>query len=165
MYFAKVVKAAAYTTLVRPSVEYASAVWDPYTKNQKMQLDSIQRRAARFVNNFYDREPGSVKAMISDLGWESLEQRRAKIRAILMYKIVNNLVDIPPTLLIPADARTRGNTVFKTIYTRSDVYKYSYFPRTIITWSYIPQVLREVSTIDQFRTGVGSLALPVQSEM
>ena len=36
--------------------------------------------------------------------------------------------------------RTRGNTVFKTIYTRSDVYKYSYFPRTIITWSYILQV-------------------------
>jgi len=82
-----------------------------------------------------------------------------------MYKIVNNLVDIPSTLLIPADARTRGNTVFKTIYTRSDVYKYSYFPRTIITWSYIPQVLREVSTIDQFRTGLGSLTLPVQSEM
>ena len=121
-----VVKAAAYTTLVRPSAEYASAVWDPNTKNQTMQLNSIQRRAARFVNNnFYDREPGSVKAMISDLGWESLEQRRAKTRDILMYKIVNNLVDIPPTLLIPADARTRGNTVFKTIYTRSDVYKYS----------------------------------------
>ena len=68
----KVVKAAACTTLVRPSIEYASAVWDPYDKNQTMQLDSIQCRAARFVNNnFYDREPGSVKAMISDLAWES----------------------------------------------------------------------------------------------
>jgi hypothetical protein len=59
------VKAAAYITLVRPSIEYASAVWDPYAKKQTMQLDSIQCRAARFVNNnFYDREPGSVKAMI-----------------------------------------------------------------------------------------------------
>jgi hypothetical protein len=103
--------------------------------------------------------------MLSDLGWESLEQRRAKTRVILMYKIVNNLVDIPSTLHIPADARTRGNTVFKTIYTRSDVYKHSYFPRTIITCSYIPQVLREVSTIDQFCTGLGTLTLPVQSEM
>jgi hypothetical protein len=61
-----------YTTLVRPSIVYTGAVWDPYAKNQTMELDSIQRRAARFVNNnFYDREPGSVKAMISDLGWES----------------------------------------------------------------------------------------------
>ena len=162
----KVVKAAAYTTLVRPSIEYVSAIWDPYAKNQTMQLDAIQRRAARFVNNnCYDREPGSVKAMISDLSWESLEQRRAKTRAVLMYKIANNLVDIPSTLLIPADARTSGNTVFKTIYTRSDVYKYSYFPHTIITWSYIPQLLRKVSTIDQFCTGLWTLTLSVQSEM
>ena len=110
----KVVKAAACTTLVRPSIEYASVVWDPYAKNQTIQLDSIQCRAARFVNNnFYDREPGSVKAMISDLSWESLEQRRAKTRAVL--KIVNNLVDIPSTLLIPTDARTRESIVFKTI--------------------------------------------------
>jgi hypothetical protein len=29
----KEVKAAAYTTLVRPSIEYASTVWDPYTRN------------------------------------------------------------------------------------------------------------------------------------
>ena len=36
-----IVKAATYTTLVRPSIEYASTVWDPYTKNQTMQLDSI----------------------------------------------------------------------------------------------------------------------------
>ena len=81
--------------------------------------------------------------MISDLGWESLEQRRAKTRAVLMYKIVNNLVDIPPTLLIPADARTRGNTVFKTIYTRSllGTTYYRYYVRSppstsSVQWSY-----------------------------
>ena len=81
----KEVKRNAYTTLVRPSVEYASAVWDPYTKNQINQLEQVQRRAARFVNNnFYNREPGAVTAMISELSWETLEQRRAKTRAVLM---------------------------------------------------------------------------------
>jgi hypothetical protein len=43
----KEVKRNAYTTLVRPSVEYASAVWDPYTRNQINQLEQVQRRAAR----------------------------------------------------------------------------------------------------------------------
>ena len=44
-----------------PSIEYASSVWDPYTRNNIQQLEAIQRRAARFVyNNFYDREPGVV---------------------------------------------------------------------------------------------------------
>ena len=64
----------------------------------------------------------------SELSWETLEQRRAKTRAVLVYKIINNLVDIPShTLLIPADGRTRGTT-----------------QRTILTWSHIPQELRLV---------------------
>jgi hypothetical protein len=37
----KEVKAAAYTTLVRPSIEYASSVWDPYTRNNIHQLEAI----------------------------------------------------------------------------------------------------------------------------
>jgi hypothetical protein len=48
----KEVKRNAYTTLVRPSVEYASAVWDPYTRNQINQLEQVQPRAARFVNGY-----------------------------------------------------------------------------------------------------------------
>ena len=99
-------------------------MWDPYTRNQINQLEQVQRRAARFVNNnFYNREPGAVTAMISELSWETLEQRRAKTRAVLMYKIINNLVDIPShTLLIPPDGRTRGTTVYRVIYTRIDAY-------------------------------------------
>ena len=111
-------KAAAYTTLVRPSIEYASTVWDPYTRNNIHQLEAIQRRAARFVyNNFYDREPGVVTSMISRLQWESLEQQRAKARATFMYKIVRNLVDVPAEhILTPSDNRTRGNAAYRTLY-------------------------------------------------
>jgi len=107
----KEVKEAAYITLVRPSIEYASAVWDPFNKNQIFQLDS-----ARFVsNNFQDREPGAVTSIISNLKWESLEQRRAKARSVLMYKIVHSLVEIHAEhLLIPADSRARGVAAFRT---------------------------------------------------
>jgi hypothetical protein len=49
----KEVKAAPYTTLVRPSIKYANSVWDPYTRNNIQQLEALQRKAARFVyNNF-----------------------------------------------------------------------------------------------------------------
>ena len=82
----------------------------PIQQKQDIQLDSVQRRTARFVsNNFQDREPGAVTSIISKLKWESLEQRSAKARYVLMYKIVHNFVEIHAEhLLIPADSRTRG---------------------------------------------------------
>jgi hypothetical protein len=43
------VKVQVYTTLVRPVLEYASTVWDPYTLQQIYALERVQRQAARFV--------------------------------------------------------------------------------------------------------------------
>ena len=62
------VKAQAYTTLVRPVLEYASTVWDPYTLQQIYALERVQRQAARFVTGDYSsRDPGSVTRMLQQL--------------------------------------------------------------------------------------------------
>jgi hypothetical protein len=45
------IKEQAYQTLVRPLVEYASTVWNPYTKTEINKIEAVQRRAARYVVN------------------------------------------------------------------------------------------------------------------
>ena len=52
----KPVKAAAYTTMTRPTLEYASTVWDPHSSAETHKLEQVQRRAARFVHNNYYTE-------------------------------------------------------------------------------------------------------------
>ena len=54
-------KSIAYKGLVRPNVEYASTVWDPYTKQNKDRVEMVQRRAARYVLNVTKGLPVSPK--------------------------------------------------------------------------------------------------------
>jgi hypothetical protein len=66
---------------------------------------------------------------MSQLGWEELRLRRARIKTILVFKIVNNLVDIPPEpFLIPTGTITRGHNIrFLQPHTRTITMQYSFF--------------------------------------
>jgi hypothetical protein len=60
-------KERAFTTFVRPTIEYDAAVWDPPTQRNINALERVQRRGARFVMNNY-RQTSSVTGMMSQLG-------------------------------------------------------------------------------------------------
>ena len=78
------VKELAYKTFVRPKVEYASTVWSPYTK--KKYRPNRNGAKARWVTNRYSSYD-SVSAMLGNLGWRSLENRRYDSRLAMFYKI------------------------------------------------------------------------------
>lgn len=68
------VKELAYTTLIRPQVEYISSIWSSYTKTNTNKVEMVQRRAARWVKRDYSPF-ASIMAMQEDLGWWTLEHR------------------------------------------------------------------------------------------
>lgn len=68
----KEVKSNAYLSLVRPKLEHACSLWNPYALCDIDKIETVQRRAARFVYNDYSR-CRHASLMIDALG--SLEHR------------------------------------------------------------------------------------------
>ena len=56
-------KQTAYMALVRPLLEYSNTVWDPNQKELINKTEMIQKRAARFTTNTYNRTT-SITALI-----------------------------------------------------------------------------------------------------
>ena len=111
-------------------LEYASIVWSPYLVTLIDKIEAVQRRSVRFILNDYSRT-SSVTSMMESLNLPLLESRRTYNRAIMMFKILNNIVDISidPTALVPNTLPTRGhNQRFRQLPVRTNSFGKSFFP-------------------------------------
>ena len=155
------IKETCYKTFVRPSVEYASCVWDPLTAKNISAVEMVQRRTARFVTGEY-RRTSSVSALIKTLGWHSLAHRRAMSRLTILYRVTHGLVDIPQDHLTPVKVTTRGSAHhFSQVHTRVMAYKHSFFPETVRLWNCCPHSLTSQPTLESFKSSL----FKVDSEM
>ena len=123
------VKSAAYSTMVRPRLEYSSTVWDPHHNRDIHNPEQVQRRAARFVNrNYTECTPGCVTNMIQSLGWESLQHRRYINRLTMLFKIQHGIIDISPGFVQLNDQRTRGSKRLRQLPATNNTYKWPFIP-------------------------------------
>ena len=140
--------------MIRPVMEYSSAVWDPTLQTQITALEQVQRRAARYVcNDFTSRTPGCVTKMLNDVNWEPLEVRRRHDRLSMRYKIQYNLVDIPTDrYLRVSDSRTRGPAKFFQERITNTAYSKSFFPRTVRDWNRLSREVVSAASLEEFRS-------------
>ena len=138
----KTVKETAYKTLMRPKLQYACSAWDPHHQKDKAALERIQRKAARFVTGNYDRTT-SVTEMLQDLQWDTLETMRRHARLSTVYKMCHGLLDKDwgDYLKTNRERRTQGSHDFKFIVPigHKDIFRFSFFPRTVTEWNKLPQ--------------------------
>jgi hypothetical protein len=143
----------------------ASTVWDPHTQANINKVESIQRRAARFVTN--NLEPVLQHYYKTSTGppyntdWPTLQHRRQLAKLIMMYCITYHLIEIPSiTYLIPSRSGTRGHNIrYLQPSTRVLAYQYSFFPSTIRLWNNLPQTLVSSGSIDIFRHSLTNTSL------
>ena len=57
-------------------------------------MEAVKRRAARWATRDY-KYTSSVTALLKDLDWRPLNQRRIDSRLVIIYKVTCDLVAIP----------------------------------------------------------------------
>ena len=92
--------------------------------------------------------------MIEHLGWDSFEDRRLLFQTTMFfYKILMGHVGIsfPPEIHEKTRAtRSLNSRPFQQIRVFNDVYKFSFYPRTIVAWNNLP--INEDVNIINFKT-------------
>ena len=125
-------------------------------------MENVQRRAARYVlNRPYRRSnPDSVTRMVTELGWDSLQERRHRINLVSFYKMINNHVSIPQEYhpaTKPRRHTTRGNSL-QFAHQQADIklFRDSFIPRTIPLWNALPEEVVSAVSVDSFKQRLAS---------
>ena len=154
-------KINCYNALVKPVLDYAATVWSPYTQKDIDMVEQVQRREARLIFNNYSRL-ASVSEMLTDLNWATLTHNRKEQKAVMLYKIVHLLVDIPASnYLTPTTTSgiTRGHHKrFLQPSSTVNAYLHSFFPSSIKIWNRLPNNIVDSTNINQFRQIIAGLA-------
>ena len=160
----------AYMSLIRPTLEYASTCWDPYHKNEIALLESVQRKAARFIRNDF-RRTTSVTALMEELELPALQHRREISRLSMLYKIHHEevAVHIPPcyTQSTKSSVKTRyqHSGQYTLITPRTDTYKYSFYPRTLPAWNRLPLSTITAPSVKMFSSQIQTPATSKKEEL
>ena len=120
--------------MISPILEYASAIWSPYTQRNIDLVEAVQRRSVRFIFNNYSPY-ANVTEMLERIDFKTLAERRNESKLIYLYKIVNDLVEINTDDILsprPSIHNTRGHQLrFLLPPTRINSYHYYFFPSAI----------------------------------
>ena len=95
--------------------------------------------------------------MLAHLQWTPLNNQRESLKIIMLYKIIQQLDDIPNFNLIPALDTRSQETRYIQPFARTNVYYYSFFPSAIRIWNSLPQEICNLQTLQSLKHAIDSL--------
>ncbi|PJE78268.1 hypothetical protein CI610_02801 [invertebrate metagenome] len=135
-----------YCSFIRPLLEYGDIVWDNITLGQSKLLESIQLEAARIITGA--TKLTSHDRLYLESGLDTLVNRRRKHKIIKFHQMVHDQCPTYLTNLLPArhsnihSYNTRRADSFKLIPCRTNLFKDSFLPSSVVLWNALPEVIK-----------------------
>jgi hypothetical protein len=152
----------AFTTYIRPMLEYGSIIWNPTKKYLIDKLENVQRRYTKRISSLAHLP---YLERLAALNLEPLEIRRLRLDLIQYYKILHNLSCIPIDQyfgLHQASRCLRNSTTVPIInkpLAPTNLLASSFFYRCIDCWNSLPPSITSSSSINAFRNAISKVDL------
>ena len=139
--------------------------WDPFTNITISKLERVQNKAVRFIFNRYDRV--SVSGLVAKANLKHTSERNKIARLRFMFKIVkghlNGSISNYVNFSTGYDTRRRHSLSITPYQSANNVFKYSFFPRTIVEWNALDAPTVETNSIEMFDSLLASRLCKVPS--
>ena len=127
-------RAMAFKSICKPILEYSSHCCSPYKEKHIKNIENINRKAYRWVNNKtkYD----CISELMSEDGWPTLAERRHKNDINFYFKILSGTAAVDTStisVLRPSGHQTRIGGLEGTISTNTQKYSYKHRLNRFIT--------------------------------
>jgi len=147
----------AFTTYVRPILEYASVIWSSYRVGEIKKIESVQRTFTKRIAGLAGK-PYDSRLLL--LGVESLEARRLKQDLLYTYKILFGAVNVNYTDMFKLNNSlpTRGHS-YKLFVQRCrlDGSKHFFSNRVVPSWNSLPATSEHFRSYRAFECFINSI--------
>ena len=153
----------AYLVYVRPLVEYGSVVWNPYLQKDIDLVERVQRYFTKKICLKCNIQFKSYEDRLYKLNLHSLQYRRLETDLIMVFKIINGLVDLPMNQFFlfyksPYTTRRHKFCLAQNI-SKTEIQKGLFANRIVPVWNKLPNYMFTPNTLSSFTNKLKKLDL------
>ena len=157
-----------YKSFIRPHLDYGDIIYDyPGNATFVQKLETVQYNACLAITGCF--RGTSQEKLYSELGLESLSDRRFGRRMLFFYKIVNSLAPVylrnylPAAFVAPVILRAR-NAIYP-LDIRTERFRNTFFPYCISQWNTLDSRIRDLPSISSFKRAIFEFLRPKPSSV
>ena len=152
-----------YKSQVLPLLDYASVVWDPHLKKDKLLLESVQLYATRMASKSWKESSDSLNQRFE---LPTLEHRRQYFKLLLTYKFLNAYTFCPSGYFLyhaNPNPRMFHSKFLVQPFAKTETYfnSFFFFVDSVKLWNSLPNELVTCSSVLSFKNGIKLLYLSV----